>query len=72
MTYTWFKENIPLNAFRGDRLEVLSSGVLRIRDFKISDNGNYSCRAENAYKAITSRGVKVDGQCKFDFYNDNV
>ena len=66
--YTWFKDNIALIASKDARQEVLPSGVLRIRDYRISDNGNYSCRAENAFKVITSRGLKVTGQCKLYFY----
>ena len=67
VTYVWFKNNITLDTSRDSRLEVLPSGVLRIRDYRISDNGNYSCRAENAYKAVNSREVNVVGQSKFDF-----
>lgn len=66
VAYKWFKNNITLDASRDSRLQVLPSGVLRIRDYRVSDDGSYFCRAENAYKAINSREVTVAGQCKFD------
>ena len=65
--YTWFKDNIALSVSRDSRLDVLPSGVLRIRDYNTSDDGNYSCRAENSYKVITSRCLKVVGQGKIYF-----
>ena len=68
VAYKWFKNNITLDASRNSRLQVLPSGVLRIRDYRVSDDGSYSCRAENAYKAIHSREVTVAGQCKFDLH----
>ena len=62
MKYTWFKDNVVLSVSGDSRLEALPSGILRIRDYNISDDGNYSCRAENSYKVITSRDIKIVGQ----------
>lgn len=68
VTYTWYKDNVMLNASENGRLEYLPSGVLRINSYKVSDNGNYSCRAENSYKRVSSRAVNVEGRRKLEIY----
>ncbi|XP_028402600.1 protogenin-like [Dendronephthya gigantea] len=56
---SWFKDNIELDTSQDKRLET--SGILRIIDYKASDNGIYSCQARTGFKVITSKGVKVFG-----------
>ena len=63
LNYSWFKDNIILKLTDGERMQTLPSGILKIRNYKVSDNGNYSCRVNNGYKEMNSDMLSVQGQC---------
>ncbi|KAG8195386.1 hypothetical protein JTE90_001400 [Oedothorax gibbosus] len=47
-TITWYKDDRPLRHPDPQRLQLLPSGALEIRDVQSSDGGAYRCNASNA------------------------
>ena len=63
--FSWFKDNIALDMTEDKEHGIC--GTLRIIDYKVSDNGIYSCEARTDFKVITSKGIKVFGKGELNF-----
>ncbi|PFX32120.1 Immunoglobulin superfamily DCC subclass member 4 [Stylophora pistillata] len=73
-TLVWEKDGSPLEP--SDRSVILKEGVLQIKDVRKTDEGNYSCVAENVVKTrrsnLGSLAVLTASYWLYDFDTDQI